>query len=286
MPTTKKEDVPSRVGTPVETIADGFNMMKSKLRGKQTINWSAVVESDEGLSVLTRLSQPCYGELRRYQSKSERADDDTRRPGDLRHPFPDNIYRVYQVSTWYPMEDHPFIDWLINKPYLELDIVKEHVNKGNFLCIRNTNHDATFVVSFLLAQKNFRYSFPMMTKLLEHLPEDQAMVAGLCFTQGWSNTEEKVYIKTHFNEYTLCSSTPIYNFVNGKYQCLAKGTMLDARDYNRKHIHDVFKAEVPDGMSQATFEDLQTEGMSGEKVLPFDALLKNIQTFFDANPAA
>ena len=203
---------------------------------------SFVIETD-GVDLHHRDSQPCYGELRKYEkTHGEDATKPEKRPGDLHHPFPDGkptrlfllIHKSKVVDNWFEL--------VVNGPWRSgFGEWTAHTlsknNQSSLMEICNCRIDPTVLVN----------AMKLRTDSILNSSHNE-VIKDLTFD---SELEKKFFsflhslITTRSNRYYYVSPNfCMEKFLNCTPNNLSGGTLEDREDYDRKNLAQIFRSDL------------------------------------------
>lgn len=255
---TKESKMKSKV-----TYTNGILGLREFLANNSNyVSHGTLLEQSNGTFTLSILKdRPCYGELRRYKSKSSRPHDP--HPGDLPSPLPAG--KPVAVAIPLDITRHtPVLDELVKKtilhpngPYsallkLDHEILPLHNGVGCGILIKTGNLDSTLLVSLAKNAQSMALNVlktNVLKRNLEKVGEiHPALLFFLCTHNAHLDYElisplpaskETVWL-SKFDSY---SNSPTWSFrkvVTGDYNPLSDGLFSEGKDYNRPYLHYLF----------------------------------------------
>lgn len=228
----------------VETDAKALDELLHYASSMHGINFAlAMRESDGSVKVYPRSSQPCQGgEMRKYQRTHgdlcTRPND--RRPSDLHDPFPSGIVEAVGFHKSHVgekflrdslSEDSPWLKGF-NSP--DNIIYAEKNGKTVGYIINDTEVDPTVLVNLAQYQNTCG---PFYEKYLEAgFTRKEALVLVALF----NHDPEKLGVQTYNYYFPVLAS--LDRFFEANPHDLSGGTYRNGFDYNRRDIHNLFKA--------------------------------------------
>jgi hypothetical protein len=249
-------------------------------------NYAMLMERPDGtLEVEAHPHSPCWGNTRRYKSKSNRPFDYY--PGDLPTPMGPGrpIAGALPLNIGGAIDERVKIalDLVTDKesPYREIfrdyEVVLNDKNHGGFL-FKDTKYDSTVQASMMMNLRNYLgHKWKLLKELSDvhpglrfHFLTDQnPFLQQGAYTNSWTSS--------------VHPSWTMRRLIKGEPVGLSNGTWYDERDYNRPFIHYLFADYVhpdnyPGSVDWTTNHQDDQNKLNGEWAQKADADLTTAHT--------
>lgn len=214
-------------------------------------SYAIVVRDSVGnLSIHERPKLPCYGELRKYLN-THPEDTVTQphpkvKPFDLHYPFPDGKPEALAI-VGPALADETVRRFLVSdvSPFrrgyqlsqLEFATDKEGAVVG--IILKDSKFDPTVLVNCMKrAQPDYTPSFKLIGELGLDEYENFILAATLRFIKNWNGGT----MVCQTNQYIQSAVCDVTRIMSGESVDLTGGTWGGRYDYNRKDMHNIFRA--------------------------------------------
>lgn len=220
--------------------------------------YSYTIFTDDDRSHI-RSSQPCYGELRKYERThpGECTQPKDSRPGDLRHPFPTgNPVEIYINTTMSSTGPNDLTEYALSNesPFAKglkdakMICSENGVRKGVLI---SADIDPTITVNFF---KNInKYSSRSILAKGYSLLKDAGFSYDEVLLFGYLNDTNPMTQISIPNGYTTPTQVSVKRFLGKNPKDLTGGLLSQRVDYNRKSMHEIFQYDDNSLMNWYTF---------------------------------
>lgn len=208
-----------------------------------------IIVTDDGIEHI-RQSQPCYGELRKYESthKGDCTQPGNYKPGDLYYPFPNGTPVRLLIKNLYPSLERNLV--------CEIFFSEESPWIRGFNSVEFIKDDKGVIKGFDL--KDTKIDTTVLVNLLKHLDSCKAPSLEKYLKSGLTPKESMAIIAMNGGFDIEQSINPPYYYISPKVFSakrffsqnpvdLTGGTLFDRVDYNRTSMQDVFLGNTSDG---------------------------------------